>query len=358
MSDGLARTGTITTCTKPRTRRWSRRPLVFASLIALLLVAALYYLGSGAVAVEGWQVLRALWYWASNTPLNMEQQVVTQLRLPRLLFAMVVGAGLAASGVASQGLFRNPLADPAMIGVAAGAALGASLTIVFGSRLGLPSAAGLVAAGAFVGGLTASFLVWLIGYRSGSIATLLLAGIAINAIVFAAIGLLQYLANDQQLRDLTFWSLGSLSAASWSRLAWVAPCVLVPVYFLMRQTRALNAFLLGEQEAAFLGFAVRRSQHLVLVFTALAVSASVAFTGVISFVGLVVPHLLRLILGPDHRPLLPAAALGGALLVVVADALARTLAMPAELPLGVLISLVGGPFFLWLLLRSPLAGGR
>lgn len=351
MMQPKSNTNTIKTANQVRL---SRQRKTFIALWVLLVLASTYYLSAGAIAVDTGQTFTALWQSFFHQPLSMEQQVITHLRFPRLVFAMLIGAGLAASGVASQGLFRNPLADPAMIGVAAGAALGASVTLVLIGSIGQIAPASLVATGAFIGGLFASFIVWIIGCRSGSVATLLLAGIAINAIVFAAIGLLQYLANDQQLRDLTFWSLGSLSAASWSRIALIAPCILISLYFLHRQTQGLNALLLGESEAAFMGFSVKRIQHLVLIFIALAVSASVAFTGVISFVGLVVPHLLRLILGPDHRPLLPAAALGGALLVVIADCLARTLAIPAELPLGVLISLIGGPFFLWLLLRSRL----
>lgn len=333
----------------------SRRNKVFWLLGIALMGIAFYSLSAGAVTTTLHQVAEALIAPITGAPLSVEQQVIVHLRLPRLLFALLVGAGLAGAGVACQGLFRNPLADPAMIGVAAGAALGAALTIVLGSAIFslsiTPSA--FVALGAFIGGLAAVLCVWLIGHRSQGIATLLLAGIAINAIIFAAIGLLQYLANDQQLRDLTFWSLGSLSAANWLRLAWVAPCIMVSILLLAQQSKVLNALALGENEAQYLGFSVQKSRHHILFFTALCVGAAVAFTGVISFVGLVVPHLLRLILGADHRYLLPAAALGGALLVASADVLARTLIIPAELPLGVLISLVGGPFFLWLLLHTP-----
>lgn len=321
--------------------------------LVLLVMVILYSLSAGAIDTSVKQIMDAFYQWMIGGQLSIEQQAIVQLRLPRILLALFVGSALAGAGVASQGLFRNPLADPAMIGVAAGAALGAAISIVILNQLVASMTPAIIALGAFIGGLSASFLVWLIGYKSGGTATLLLAGIAINAIVFAAIGLLQYLANDQQLRDITFWSLGSLNAASWQRLQWIAPCVVVSLIVLLSQTRALNALLLGENEAMFLGFNVKRTQHLVIFFTALAVSSAVAFTGVISFVGLVVPHLLRLIIGPDHRVLLPASIIGGAILVALADVMARTLAAPADLPLGVLISLVGGPFFLYLLLRSP-----
>lgn len=336
---------------------YSKKQWLGLGLLAVLLLAAMCSLQVGAVKTSLHQVVSAMLYWAGEeATLGLEQQTVLMLRLPRLLLAMLVGSALAVSGVACQGLFRNPLADPAMIGVAAGAAFGAAITIVLSNvLLGTAVAStGSVALGAFVGGLLATLAVWLIAYRGVGVATLLLAGIAINAIVFAGIGLLQYLANDQQLRDLTFWSLGSLGAASWERLLWVAPGILLSIAVLIKQAKALNALLLGESEAHFMGFSVQRVQQITLLFTALAVSLAVAFTGVISFVGLVVPHLLRLVIGPDHNALLPTAALGGAILVVVADTLARTIAAPAELPLGVLISLIGGPFFLYLLITSKM----
>ncbi|NKF22363.1 iron ABC transporter permease [Solimonas sp. C16B3] len=339
----------------PAVSRRRRTPLLLGALALLVLAVLLWGLASGATDVGAADALSALWRAAAGVPAQGDDAIVLALRLPRLLFGALVGAGLAAAGVAMQGLFRNPLADPALIGVSSGAAFGAVATIVCGHWLfaGGASPDG-VAAGAFVCGVVATFSVWLIGRRRPGVATLLLAGVAINAIGFAGIGWLQYLASERQLRDLTFWSLGSLAGIDWRRLAIVAPCIGVPLLLLPLQARALNALLLGDREAAFLGFRPARVQRLLLALTALMVSAAVAFTGVIGFVGLVVPHLLRLGFGPDHRLLLPASALGGAALVPAADTLARTVAVPAELPLGVLTALVGGPFFLWLLLRTPI----
>jgi iron complex transport system permease protein len=296
---------------------------VLGALALLLATVATWSLTRGAMAITPGDVAGALSRWLSGAAAQGDDNVVLALRLPRLLLAVMVGAALATGGSTMQGLFRNPLADPGLIGVSAGAALGAV-------------------------GSTA--LVFAIGRRRAGVASLLLAGVAINAIAMAGVGLLTYLANENQLRDLTFWSLGSLGGASWSRLAIVAPWIMLPLLFLPRAARALNALLLGEGEAALLGYRPERLQPLLVGLVALSVGASVAFTGVIGFVGLVVPHLLRMGFGPDHRFLLPASALGGAILLVAADALARTIVAPGELPIGVLTALVGGPFFLWLLL--------
>ncbi len=336
-----------------------RQVLVLPALLLLVVVVATWSLGSGAVAIDAREVAGALWRMVTGAAATGDDTIVTTLRLPRTLFGLVVGAGLAAAGVAMQGLFRNPLADPALIGVSSGAAFGAVATIVFGGTWfahGTPPDA--IALGAFASGLSSTLVVWSIGRRRPGVATLLLAGVAINAIALAGVGWLQYLASERQLRDLTFWSLGSLAGTDWKRLFIVLPCVGLPLLILPTQARALNALLLGEHEAAFLGFRPARVQKLLIALVALMVSSAVAFTGIISFIGLVVPHLLRLSLGPDHRLLLPASALGGAALVPAADTLARTLAAPAELPLGVLTALVGGPFFLWLLLRSPIVESR
>ena len=340
-------------------RMRASKALVLPALALLVIAISVWSLGSGAVDIPASEVIGALWRAISGAEAIGDDAIVTTLRLPRLLFGLIVGAGLAAAGVAMQGLFRNPLADPALIGVSSGAAFGAVATIVFGSAVfahGAPPDA--IALGAFASGLCSTLVVWGIGRRRPGVATLLLAGVAINAIALAGVGWLQYLANERQLRDLTFWSLGSLAGTDWKRLAIVVPCIGLPLLVLPTQARALNALLLGEHEAAFLGFRPARVQKLLIGLVALMVSSAVAFTGIISFIGLVVPHLLRLSFGPDHRLLLPASALGGAALVPAADTLARTLAAPAELPLGVLTALVGGPFFLWLLLRSPIVESR
>jgi iron complex transport system permease protein len=327
--------------------RSSRRRLALPALGVGLAIVATWSLSRGAIAIPEREVLAALARWIDGAAAQGDDNVVLGLRLPRLLLAILVGSALASGGATMQGLFRNPLADPGLIGVSAGAALGAVGAIVLGGQQG----SWYVALFAFLGGLAATSLVYMLGRRRSGVANLLLAGVAVNAIAMAGVGLLTYLADENQLRDLTFWSLGSLGGASWSRVGTVAPWIALPLLCLPRAAAALNALLLGESEATLLGYRPERLQPLLVGLVALAVGASVAFTGVIGFVGLVVPHLLRMVFGPDHRFLLPASALGGAILLVAADALARTVVAPGELPIGVLTAIVGGPFFLWLLLR-------
>lgn len=342
------------------TRR--RKPLAVGSLAVLLAGAVLWGLSSGAMDLPIGRIVLAMVRWLSGAALDGDDHVVLMLRLPRVLMAVLVGAALACGGTAMQGLFRNPLADPGLIGVSAGAAVGAVAMIVLGHVFaGVFSEASTpyrVTMAAFIGGLVATMLVYAIGRRRPGVATLLLAGVAINAMAMAGIGMLTFLASENQLRDLTFWTLGSLGGSDWTRLWIVAPLTLLPLLAMPRLARALNALLLGEQEASLLGFRTERLQPLLIALVALMVSAAVAMTGVIGFVGLVVPHLLRLVWGPDHRILLPASALGGAALLVAADTLARALVVPAELPIGVLTALLGGPFFLWLLLRARIGEVR
>ncbi|MFJ2549281.1 FecCD family ABC transporter permease [Pseudomonas sp. NPDC087612] len=289
--------------------------------------------------------------------LEQAELILGQIRLPRTLLGLAVGAVLALSGVAMQGLFRNPLADPGLVGVSAGAALGAAVAIVGGSWMGgIPEAFGpyLLSLCAFLGGLGVTALVYRLGRRDGqtNVATMLLAGIALTALAGAAVGLFTYLADDATLRTLTFWNLGSLNGASYQRL-W--PLVLVTVgvsLWLPRRAQALNALLLGESEARHLGIEVEKLKRELVFCTALGVGAAVAAAGLIGFIGLVVPHLVRLLAGPDHRVLLPASLLAGASLLLFADLIARLALAPAELPIGIVTAFIGAPFFLYLLLRG------
>jgi iron complex transport system permease protein len=345
----------------PQHRAWTSRGLALSGLTLLLLTAAVGGMTSGAMHLSAGQVIDALLRWLSHQAMQGDDAVVLMLRLPRVLMAILVGAALACSGATMQGLFRNPLVESGLIGVSSGSALGAIAMIVLGSNL-LAAAPGVlgsfgIALAAFGGGLLATTLVYQFGRRRPGMATLLLAGVAINAIAMAGVGLLTYLANEHQLRDLSFWTLGSLDGTDWVRLAAVAPLMLLPVCLLPRHARALNALLLGEHEAALLGFDPQRVRQRLIVLVALATSAAVAMCGVIGFVGLVVPHVLRMLWGPDHRLLLPASALAGASLLIGADAAARVVVAPAELPIGVITALVGGPFFLWLLLRLRIGEG-
>lgn len=340
-----------------------RHPAAVLGGLGLLLGAvALLAVGIGAVTIAPGQVLAILAAKAGvSLPWAFEGQqelVLTGIRLPRVLLGMLVGAGLSVSGALMQGLFRNPLADPGLIGVSSGAALGAATMIVLGGAVPgfVASALGAfgVAAAAFAGGLVVTLIVYRIATRgkTTSVATMLLAGIALNALCGAGTGALVLLTDDGQLRDLTFWTLGSLGGATWGTLGVVAPFVGIALLAAPRLAWALNVMLLGEAEARHLGVHTERVKQYVIGLAALAVGAATAVSGLIGFVGLVVPHLVRLVLGPDHRTLLPASALLGAVLLVAADLLARTVMQPAEIPIGILTALGGAPFFLALLLRG------
>lgn len=282
-----------------------------------------------------------------------ERYILLGLRLPRTVGAIVVGAGLAVAGAAMQGLFRNPLADPGLIGVSSGAALGAGIAIALDRALPILPNGFTQPALAFAFGLAATWLVHRLARVRGqtSVVGLLLAGIAVSALAGAAIGLLGYLADDRQLRDLSLWLLGGLGGITRDIALLMVPLVGLACALLWRRARDLDALLLGEAEAFHLGVDVERLRRRVVTEVALAVGICVAFTGIIGFVGLLVPHLLRGLVGPRHRVLLPAAALGGAALVLFADATARTILAPAELPVGILTSLLGAPVFLSLLAR-------
>ena len=334
---------------------------LFVALGLLLALALWLSLALGPVSLPLADTLRAalrlLGLPLAGEGLAQTELILGQIRLPRTLLGLLVGAVLALCGVAMQGLFRNPLADPGLIGVSSGAALGAAIAIVGGAALGgLPPAIApyLLSACAFIGGLAVTSLVYRLGRRDGEthVATMLLAGIALTALAGAAIGLFTYLADDATLRTLTFWNLGSLNGASYPRL-WPLLLVTAAVaLWLPRRAKALNALLLGESEARHLGFAVERIKAELVFCTALGVGAAVAAAGMIGFIGLVVPHLVRLLVGPDHRVLLPASALAGASLLLLADLAARLVLAPAELPIGIVTALLGAPFFLYLLLRG------
>ncbi len=267
------------------------------------------------------------------------------LRIPRVILAALAGASLSMSGAAMQGMFRNALADPALIGVSGGGALGAVGAAVVGGSLAVMPVA------AIIGALLTTALVYnlaKVGSRVQS-QTMLLAGLAVNALSGALVGFLIQIADYEQVRGVLFWLLGSLSGASWGVCAIAAIFIIVPLFVMPRFARALNAMLLGDAEAFYLGYDVRRVKRACVALSAFMVGASVAFCGAIGFVGLVVPHLVRMVLGPDHRVLLPASAIGGAILMLLADMAARTLDAPAELPVGVLTALMGAPFFLYLI---------
>ncbi len=328
-------------------------------LLCLMIAMALVSLSVGTLPISISQSLAIL---LSFTGLfdgivydPAQELVLEAIRAPRVLLAMLVGASLAVSGAVIQGLFRNPLADPALIGVSSGAAVSAAIVIVLGNVLfgELPQLTHAVAlpVAAFAGGVITTLLVYRFATVSGTtdVATMLLAGIAITAIASAGLGLMIFLADDVQLRTLTFWTLGSFSGTTWPQLLLALPYMLLPILILPVFAGFLNAMLLGEAEAGHLGYEIQRNKLALILLVALAVGAAVSLAGIVGFIGLLVPHLVRLASGPDHRFLVPAAALLGATLMMLADLLARTIVTPAEMPIGIITALIGGPFFLWLL---------
>jgi iron complex transport system permease protein len=322
--------------------------LVFASLLTAS--------ARGAYAMDAGSILKTLWALLSGgLDGSPEQLVFLNIRLPRLLLGLAAGAGLGLSGALMQGLFRNPLADPGLIGVSSGAALAAGITIVLGSLYFpfLPRSLGswTLVLMAFAGSLTVTLLIYLLAQSEGGtrVGMMLLAGVAVNALAGAGLGFLNFLASDDQLRSIQFWLLGSLGGARWSAVALVCTIVLIAVSAGITCARPLNAIALGEAQAVLLGVDVERTKRLAVGVTALAVGAVTATTGIIGFVGLLAPHCVRLVAGPDHRTVLPGSAMLGAALVLLADSVARTIVQPAELPLGVLTAFVGVPFFLLLL---------
>ncbi|WP_127092224.1 FecCD family ABC transporter permease [Aquabacter cavernae] len=344
---------------------WVRsRAVVGLGTLALLVVLAFFAaLCLGPVSIPParvWQVLvEALTGPVSGAGAGLRERVIVlDVRLPRAVLGALVGAGTALAGAIMQGVFRNPLADPGLVGVSPGAALAAVAFIVLGGSLhwALPpvlAAVGLSLA-AFVGGLLTTLLIARLAMRDGytSMATLLFAGLALGAMASAGTGVLVFMASEQQSREFLFWTLGSLGGATWLKTALAAPFVFALLVASPFLARGLDALALGEAQAFHMGIAVERLKRIAIIVVACGVGAAVAACGVIGFLGLVVPHLVRLTLGAGHRLLLPGSALLGTAVLLLADVAARLVAAPAELPLGVVTALIGAPFFLWLL------GGR
>ncbi|WP_068109321.1 FecCD family ABC transporter permease [Tropicimonas marinistellae] len=324
-------------------------------LTLLLGLTSILSLATGAAGTSLWTVLADLF--AGRDLSQMDRVILFDIRLPRLLLGMLVGSALAVSGAVLQGLFRNPLADPGIVGVSAGASLGAIMAIVLGGFL--PAVfqdlfgRHLVSLAAFLGGWVTTLLLYRVATQRGqtSVATMLLAGIAFAALASAISGILIYRANDAQLRDLTFWGMGSLAGATWEKVAASLPIVALALGVTPFLARALNALALGEAAAAHMGVPVQRMKNAAILSVAGATGAAVAVSGGIGFVGIVVPHLLRLASGPDHHHLLPNSALLGASLLLGADLISRTIIAPAELPIGIVTAVLGAPVFLWILLR-------
>ena len=293
--------------------------------------------------------------YVSGTSSELQNKVFEQIRSPRVLLAGLVGASLGISGASLQGLFRNPLADPGLIGVSAGAALGAAIVIVLGSSIIPDYIFGplILPLAAVTGAALVIYLLYLFtkGFGYQGVTYMLLVGIAVNALASVGIGILTFISSDSELRGLTFWTMGSFGAANWTLVFPALLIILVTIFFLIPFSRQLDLLQLGEPEAYRLGVDVKRLKFRVIISSAIVVGVSVSLSGMIGFVGLVVPHLMRLIGGVNHNYLLPASAFFGASIMITADLLARILISPAELPVGLLTSAIGAPFFLWLIFR-------
>ena len=337
----------------PARHRGSRFAVATIVLALALIAVCVISLGLGQYALSPSEVvgilLRAIGVDTDLAPAAPTADgVILDIRLPRIVLGLLVGAALAVSGVLMQAIFGNPLADAAVVGVSSGAALGAAASLTFGLTVfGLWTTPGA----AFLGGLTAVIAVYLISRAGGrtEVVTLLLTGIAINAIAGAGLAFLTFLGTTSTREQIVFWQLGSLNGALWQNIALVAPLTAVGILAGMLVAGRLDLFALGER--------VELLRVVVIITVAVLVCAAVAFAGIIGFVGLIVPHLMRMIIGPAHLPLLIASALGGALLLAVADLVARTAVPLADLPIGMLTALVGGPFFLWLLVRTRRRSG-
>ena len=348
---------------RPRTgvRALAGRVGLLGGLSVALLASLVLAAGHGQLDIPANEVLGSLLHKVGldvgTVPQHPQgENTLWQVRFPRVVMAALAGAALATAGALMQGVFGNPLAEPGVVGVSAGAAVAAATAIVFGLAF---AGTWTVAVCAFVGGLVTTILVYLMSRDGGrtEVVTLVLTGIAVNAVASAGLAFLMFLGDTQAREEIVFWQLGSLNGSRWEQVAVVAPMVAVGIAAALVAAPKLDLLALGDRAARHVGVDVERLRMSVIVVVALLTAAAVAFCGIISFVGLVVPHLIRLLAGPGHRLLVPASALGGAVLLVLADLWARTLVAYADLPIGMLTALVGGPFFFWLIRRARRTAG-
>ena len=339
--------------------------LFFTISLVMLGIVLILAIAFGAVSISVSEMGSAIvHYFQGKGPASIHEGVFLQLRLPRVLLCGITGAILAVSGVLMQGLFRNPIVEPGLAGTSAGAAFGASLIFVLGPMISpvIKEITGpfLVPLFAFAGGLLATYLVYSLARNASriSIMSLLLVGIAVNALALSGTGFMTYIARDPQARSITFWNLGTFAGASWLQV-WITGAVAITIFaFSFRYSKQLNALLLGEEEAGYLGVDTRKLKNRILILNTAMVSVATAFVGVIGFMGLIVPHIIRLLLGSDNKKILPAAMIMGALLMILADMGARLLLAPAEMPIGIITSLVGAPIFILLLKQFNILGQK
>lgn len=357
-----ARTAPVVDTLPPLPRhRSARATALFALLTVALVVLTILAAGRGQLAVPSHEVLGSVLHrlgldWGTVPTHPQGDNTLWQVRFPRIALAIVVGAALATAGALMQGIFGNPLAEPSVVGVSTGAAFAAAVVIVFQINL---IGSWTIALFAFAGGLVTTLLVYALSRADGrtEVVTLVLTGIAVNAVCSAGLALMIFLGDTADREQIVFWQLGSLNGTRWQYVGVVTPLVVVGVVGAMIMARKLDVLALGDRAARHVGIDVERLRLVAIVLVALLTAAAVSFAGIIAFVGLVVPHLIRMLVGPGHRVLVPASALAGAVLLVGADLIARTAVAYADLPIGMLTSLVGGPFFFWLLRRTRKTAG-
>lgn len=330
-------------------------------LVLLLMLLLLLSVGSlfiGVYQFEG-NDFRAIYdlIFKTQSVNTSDYYVFYNIRLPRIVLAILIGSGLAVSGTCLQGMFKNPLASPDLIGITSGAVLFAAVTIVLGSTIKpyIPEGLhySLLSIMSFIGALITMSFVYKMSTVDGrtNIVVLLLSGVAITALTGAATGLLIYLSTEEELRDLTFWTLGSLAGANWTKNLIMAIVILISFSFLINKGKALNAMMLGEKDAEHLGIPVERIKRRIVIFSALTVGTAVAFAGTIGFVGLIVPYILRLVFKSNYYLILPLSAVLGSILLLTADTISRTIVAPSEVPIGILTAIMGAPVFIAILIR-------
>jgi iron complex transport system permease protein len=334
-------------------KRWA---LILTVLLALTIVVAVISMAMGSASISPDQVVLILLSkipvignYVNQTWSDGSASIITTIRMPRVLLGLLVGGSLGLAGVTTQGVFKNPLADPYILGISSGAALGASIIILIGATL-IPLG---IITGAFIGALIGAFIVFSIArtHNRVPVETLLLAGIAVSAFFSACTYFLMFISGHK-LNQIVFWVMGALWNGSWGDVIIIVPFLVIGSIVIYAFSRDLNLMLLGEEDAAHLGTNVPRVKTILLIVSALLAAAAVSVSGIIGFVGLVIPHIMRLILGPDHRILIPASLLVGAMFLVLADTFARVIMQPSELPVGIVTAAIGAPFFVYLLIRK------
>lgn len=324
-----------------------KRYFVYLMVLLLLLIGAIIGAANIGPVHLSWSSL------FNFDPKDIDHRIWMNIRLPRILLAVIIGVALSISGTVMQGLFRNPLADPGLLGISSGAGFAVAVALVIPMALPHFLTLWLPVIAAFVGSLLVTIVIFqLSNLTKGNLSSLLLIGIAINALGGAAVGILSWVSNDQQLRQLSLWGMGSLGQTEWSLILITLILIIPTVIIIQFYAQRLNLLQLGEEDAHYLGINVHQTQKQLLILSALLVGIAVSVSGIIGFLGLVIPNAMRLIFGNNHKILLPASALSGALLLLVADTLARTMVQPAEMPVGLLTSLLGGPWFFWLILKE------